>query len=161
MRSQRNDLVSRYDADPGPWRPMYYPITIPVPVTVGISAVGSMTIQNQPFIFLRVGHQILGNTGDPETTGLIQDGQYLIDFKDELSNYQSIPFAASAAFGQGPFGFDVPLGVPIGYPGTKTLTFRLSSTYTRVLTPEEEYFDVQLVVCGVAYWGDLAQLQQG
>ena len=73
QRTNRNALLSAFDADPGPWRPMQYPVTIPVPLEANQSEVGSVTIQNQPFIWMAIGHQIIGNTADPETSGLYQD----------------------------------------------------------------------------------------
>jgi len=153
----RSPLVSRFDADPGPWRPMYYSVEIAVPTEAGGSEVGSVTIQNQPFIWISLGHQIMGNTGDPESSGLYQDGQYDIEMKDEQSNYQNLPIPASASFGGGAFGYLMELPVPIGYAGAKTLTFRLINRYTRILTPEpaEPVFPVKLVLVGVADWGEL------
>jgi hypothetical protein len=153
----RDPLVSRFDADPGPWRDMYYPVTIPVPTAANGSEVGSITINNQPFIWMALGHQIIGNTGDPETSGLYQDGQYSIEMKDEQSNYQSLPVPASATFGGADFGFQIPFPMPIGYPGAKTITFRVINHYTRILTPApaEDVFNVRLVMIGVANWGTL------
>lgn len=158
QRVPRNPLLSRFDADPGPWRPMFYPVNIDVPLEAAQSEIGSVTINNQPFIWMYLGHQIIGNTGDPETSGLFQDGQYMIEMKDEQSNYQSMMFAASAAIGGPGVGYQINLPLPIPYPGTKTLTFRITNNYTRVLTPEpdEPVFRVQLVVAGVADWGRLA-----
>ena len=157
QRIQKNALVSRFDADPGPWRPMYYPVQIPVPLEAGGSEVGSVTINNQPFIWLFLGHQIMGNTADPETSGLYQDGQYDIEMKDEQSNYQHAPIAAGASFGGAQFGYMVELPLPICYPGAKTLTFRVTNRYTRILTPEptEPIFNLQIVIGGVADWGKL------
>lgn len=157
-RIHKNPLLSRFDADPGPWRPMYYALTVPVPLEAGGSEVGSVTIQNQPFIWTFLGHQVIGNTGDPETSGLYQDGQYSIEMKDEQSNYQQAPVCASGAFGGGDFGYSIPLTLPIPYPGTKTLTFRIINHYTRILTPEppEPVFPVKLVIGGMADWGRLA-----
>lgn len=157
QRTLQSTLLSRFDADPGPWRPMYYPVVIDVPVSAGGSEEASVTLNNQPFIWMFLGHQIIGNTGDPETSGLYQDGQYDIEMKDEQSNYQSAPVAASSAFGGGAFGFQIPLTLPIPYPGTKTLTFRITNHYTRILTPEppEAVFRVKLTVGGVINFGTL------
>lgn len=153
----RNNLVGRFDADPGPWRPMYYGLKIDVPLEGGESEIGSVTIQNQPFIWMWTGHQIMGNTHDWESTGLCQDGQYDIEFKDELSNYQNVPIAASAAWGGGEFGFLIPFPVPIAYPGAKTITFRITNAYTRILTPvpDDPVFTLKLVLGGVADWGEM------
>lgn len=157
-RVYKSQLLSRFDADPGAWRPMSYPVTIEVPTVAGGSEEGSVTINNQPFIFTDLGHQIMGNTGDPETSGLYQDGQYDIEWRDEQSNYMSAPVPAAATFGGGAFGYNIPLPLPIAYPGTKTLTFRVTNAYTRILTPQpaEEVFKVKIVVLGIADWGKLA-----
>jgi len=152
---QRSSLLSRFDQDAGPWRPMFYPIEILVPITASESESGSITINNQPFIWQTLGHQIIGNTGDPEASGLYQDGQYDLEFKDEQSNYQSAPVAASAAFGGGAFGFIIPFPFPIPYQGSKTITFRITNRVTRALTPPDDYFRVKLVMIGVADWGAL------
>jgi len=136
---------------------MFYPVNIEVPLAAGGSEEGSVTINNQPFIWMYLGHQIIGNTADAETTGLWQDGQYMIEMKDEQSNYQSSMFAASAAIGGPGVGYQINLPLPIPYPGTKTLTFRITNNYLRVLNPEPDnlVFTVQLVVAGVADWGRL------
>lgn len=155
QRIARNTLLNRFDADPGPWRPMYYPVELDIPVEAGGSEEGSVTINNQPFIWQFIGHQIMGNTGDPLASGLFQDGQYEITMKDEQSNYQSAPIAASASIGSGAFGFMIFLPLPIPYPGTKTLTFRVTNAYTRILSPEAETFRLKLTVGGVADWGEL------
>lgn len=156
-KTDRNSLVSRFDADPGPWRPMFYTVEIPVPLAAGGSEIGSVTIQNQPFIWMALTHQIMGNTADPETSGLYQDGQYDIEFKDELSNYQAQPIPAAASFGGPAVGYGLDLTVPIGYPGSKTITFRVINRYTRILTPDpdEPVFPVKLVLSGVADWGEM------
>lgn len=157
QRVVKNPLVSRFDADPGPWRPMYYPVEIDVPLTAGQSELGSVTINNQPYIWMFLGHQIIGNTADPETSGLYQDGQYDIEMKDDLSNYQLAPICASASFGGGTFGYMIEFPIPICYPGAKTITFRVINRVTRVLTPEpaDDVFTVKLVLGGVQDWGSL------
>lgn len=154
---QRNALLSKFDVDPGPWRPMYYPLTIDVPLEANQSETGSVTINNQPFIFTFIGHQIIGNTGDPETSGLYQDGQYSIEFKDEQSNYQSGPIAAAASWGGPAVGYQIDLPLPIPFPGAKTLTFNITNHYTRILTPDpaEPVFQVKLTIGGIANWGSL------
>jgi hypothetical protein len=156
-KTDRNPLVGRFDSDPGPWRPMYYAVEIPVPLEAGGSEIGSVTIQNQPFIWMFLAHQIMGNTADPETSGLYQDGQYDIEFKDEQSNYQAVPIPAGAAFGGPSGGYQLDLPVPIGYPGAKTITFRITNRYTRILTPDpdEPVFPVKMLMGGVADWGEL------
>lgn len=157
QRIARNSLLGRFDQDAGPWRPMFYGLNIDVPLTGGQSENGSVTIQNQPFIWTHLAHMVLGNTVDWLTTGLINDGQYMVEFKDEQSNYQNIPVAASAAFGQGPVGYALEFPFPIPFAGNKTITFRVTNNYTRVLTPTpaSPVFRVHFVLAGVADWGQL------
>ncbi|OGO03688.1 MAG: hypothetical protein A2Y72_07760 [Chloroflexi bacterium RBG_13_53_26] len=156
-RIDRSSLLGRYDQDAGPWRPMYYGLTINVPLAGGQSESGTVTLNNQPYIWQFLSHMILGNTYDWETTGLMQDGQYMIEFKDEQSNYQNVPVAASAAFGQGKTGYMVEFPFPIPFAGNKTITFRVTNNYTRILTPTPAapVFPVNLVLGGVADWGEL------
>ena len=155
QRIARNTLLNRFDADPGPWRPMFYPVELDVPCIPGGSEEASVTLNNQPFIWQFLGHQIMGNTGDPLASGMHQDGQYDIAMKDEQSNYQSAPIAASASFGQGSVGFMIYLPLPVPYPGTKTLTFRVTNIYQRNLTPESDTYRLKITVGGVADWGEL------
>jgi hypothetical protein len=157
-RIDRSSLLGRFDQDAGPWRPMYYGMTINVPLVGGGSENASITINNQPYIWMFLAHRILGNTVDWETTGLIQDGQYMIEFKDEQSNYQNVPISAAAAFGQAELGFMEEFPFPIPFSGNKTITFRITNNYTRILTPTPAtpVFPVHLVLAGVADWGELS-----
>lgn len=151
-----NDLVSRFDQDPGRWRPMFYPLTISVPVAVNQVGNGSVSLNNQAFIFKSLRHGVIGQldyTTDFTGTGLKDDGMYLIEFKDENSNYQSVGGLASLMFGMRDDWRDLPF--PIPYNGNKVLTFRITNLYTRTIVPRADYFQVGLVVCGIADWGTL------
>lgn len=154
-RMQTNPLVGRFDQDAGPWRPMYYQVEIDVPVTAGQSQDGSLTINNQPYIWTGLGHQIIGNTCDPEGSGLCQDGQYNIEFKDEQSNYTSGPVPAAATWGGPNQGYTLEFPFPIPFAGSKTITFRVTNRHTRVLIPAADTFRVQIVTIGIADWGKL------
>lgn len=145
-------LLGKFDEDPGRWRPYKYETTIEVPVEIDGSGEGTIQILNQPFIMTRITHQIIGNTEDGQATGLYQDGQYYIDWKDELSQYQNDPILAEAGYGSSRFQ-SIPLDCPIPFAGNKTLTFRVINAYTRVLSPESDIFYVQIVVHGIADWG--------
>lgn len=154
-RKQSHPLLSRFDQDPGPWRPFFYRVVINVPVMAGQSEAGSITINNQPYIWTRLSSQIIGATGDPEGSGLYQDGQYEIEFKDQQSNYQAQPVPSAAAFGGPGQGFVVDLPFPVPYAGANTLEFRITNLVTRTLIPEADTFPVKIVMCGVAEWGEL------
>jgi hypothetical protein len=137
---------------------MYYALTIEVPLAEGGNENASITLNNQPYIWCFLGHWILGQTYDWETSGLMQDGQYLIEFKDEQSNYQNVPMCAVPAFGQANSGYMTEFPFPISFAGNKTLTFRVTNNYTRILTPTpaRPVFKVHLVLAGIADWGELA-----
>jgi hypothetical protein len=152
-----NALMGRFDQDPGQWRPMFYAIRIEVPNVIDRSEEGSITINNQPYIWKLLTHQIVGNTGDPEASGLYQDGQYDIEFRDEQSNYGNAPLPADASFGSVRSGYVIPFQYPISFAGAKTLTFRITNRVTRILspTPAEDTFKVAIVMHGIADWGQL------
>lgn len=147
----RNPLLSRYDKDPGRWRPYKYGCLIDVPVTIDESGENTIQILNQPFIMDRISHAIIGPTYDPDASGLAQDGQYLISWHEEQSEYQNQPLLAIPAFGT--HDFPLYLSSPVGFAGNKTLTFRVTNTYTRILTPVAETFKVQIVIHGLSDWG--------
>lgn len=108
-------------------------------------------IMNQPFIMDRISHYIIGPTWDPYASGLAQDGQYYIEWKEEYSEYQNQPLIAAIAYGT--VEFPLYLSSPIGFPGDKTLNFKVTNAYQRILTPVATTFKVQIVLHGVADWG--------
>ena len=150
-----NHLLNQFDMDPGKWRPLYYQTFIDVQVEEGGIGRGSITLNNMPFIFTRLGHQVVGNIADPETSGLYDDGMYTIEFKDEQSNYYKDPILAEPAFGSVNKGFLADLAFPIPYAGNRTINFRIENLVTRTLSPEAETFKVGITCIGVANWGDL------
>jgi hypothetical protein len=149
------NLLNEYDKDPGRWRPLMYPVFIDVPVISGNIGRGSITINAQPFVLVRLTHQIVGNTGDPEASGLYQDGQYTIGFQDEISNYQKQPVMADLAFGSVRSGYFANLAIPIPFAGNRTVSFELANQVQRVLTPVSETFRVSITMIGLADWGEL------
>lgn len=153
--SRWNDLFSRYDIDPGQLRPQMYHVEIDVPVTAGQTGTGSIAINNEPFCMTRITHRIIGNTADPSTSGLYQDGQYDIEWKDEQRNYVDGPINANLMFGWDESGYVLELPFPIPFVGNKTLTFRVTNRVTRTLTPTASYFPVQICLHGIADLGEL------
>lgn len=149
----------KFDKDPGRWLPMFYGVKISVPVIAGGRAEGSITIYNQPFVMRRVTHKIVGSTGDPATSGLYQDNQYDISWRDDNRVFQNDEIGADLMFGSagqiagGPAVLDLPY--PIPYAGNKTITFTVINSYTRVLTPTSDTFVVGICVSGVSNHGDL------
>ena len=151
----KHPLLGRFDLDPGRWRPMYYGVEIGVPVALDGMAQGSITLNNQPFVLTKITHAIVGCTAVPDTTGLYQDGQYTIEFRDEQSNYQNMPIQADALLGSVRVGQFQDLPYPIPFAGNRTLTFRIVNRCLRVLDPVSETFQVAVVLHGVADWGEL------
>lgn len=148
-------LLSVQDLDPERWKPMFYQVTIDVPVLADGRGTGTINTNNQAFVLVRVGHTILGNTMDPETSGLYNDGQYLIQWKDEQRNYSDVPLQANLAFGPHIEGAQRRLAYPVMYSGNHTITFEVTNYYTRVLTPPAENFQVAIIVEGLADWKTL------
>ena len=149
-------LVGKFDVDPGRYRPMYYGVDISVPVIQGGVGQGSITINNQPYIMTRVTHKIVGRTADPDTSGLYQDGQYYLEFKDEQSNYQNGPIPADIMFGSVVSGYVMELPFPLAFAGNKTLTFRITNVPPRALSPTQDYYTVHVAIHGIADWGTLS-----
>jgi len=149
-------LVGKFDVDPGRYRPMYYGLDISVPVLQGGVGQGSVTLNNQPYIMTRIMHKVTGRTATPTTSGLYQDGQYYLEFKDEQSNYQNQPIPADIMFGSVETGFVVELPYPIAFAGNKTLTFRITNVPPRALSPQEDNYTVSIAVHGIADWGTLS-----
>src|SRR4030042_5810327 len=147
----RNPLLSRFDRDPGRWRPFKYGCIVEVGVVEAEFGEANIVIMNQPFIMERITHQIIGQTADPESSGLYQDGQYFLEWRDEPSQYQNQPLLANAAYGS--VEFPLLLSSPVPFAGSKVLTFRITNAYTRILTPEAETFKIMVVIHGLADWG--------
>jgi hypothetical protein len=155
QQRQMLGLMGKFDLDPGRYRPLYYGVTIAVGVDAGAIGRGSISINNMPYIWTHLTHQIVGNTNDYATLGLAQDGQYMIAFKDEQANYQNGPICADMMFGSVRSGYINPLSYPIPFAGNKTLTFEITNLYTRVFDPVAPKFNVMLAMHGVADWGTL------
>jgi len=147
-------LMGRFDADPGRYRPMYYGVEISVPVTTGGVGRGSITINNQPYIMTRITHKIVGRTADSQS-GLFQDGQYDLEFKDEQTNYQNMPLPADIMFGSVATGYLIELPYPIPFAGNKTLSFNITNRVARALSPQQDHFPISVVVHGVMDMGEL------
>ena len=155
MEDRTKHLLGLMDGDPERWKPMVYGLTIDVPVQVDGHAQGSVTTMNQPFILRGVATHILGNTSDYEGTGLVDDGQYLIKWRDEMREYNNIHLNADLLFGpktEGPYRM---LPYPVLYAGNHTISFDILNAYTRVLTPESDFFRIQIALHGLADWGKL------
>lgn len=152
MHSQSDtELLSRFDKDPGRFRPMQYNLLVSVPVLVNGIGRGSISINNQPYIWTYLTHGIVGDVS--AGTGLFQDNQYLISVRDEQSNYQDMSGLALTQFGDANSGRFLPLPYPIPYSGNKTITFEIQNLYNRVIVGDPENFQVQLTMRGVADWG--------
>lgn len=147
----RHPLLSRYDQDPGRYRPWKYGCLVEVPCVADGAAEQTIQLMNQPFIMDRISTAIVGKTYDPVTTGLADDGQYFLEWREEQSQYQNEPLLAKAAYGT--HEFPLYLSAPIAFAGNRTLTFRVTNAYLRVLSPPADEFTVEIVIHGLADWG--------
>jgi hypothetical protein len=146
-------LMSLADLNPARWKPMNYAVSIDVPVAANTPGQGVIQLNNQPIFISRIALLLVGNVGDPETSGLYDDGQMMVTMTDDQRNYQNVPILADLLWGpktNGPFRT---LEYPIFYAGGRTVRFELFSTYTRVLTPVSDTFRAQILMAGLADWG--------
>lgn len=151
----RSPLLAFYDADPAGWR--HYSYSSFVDIGVAANQQGTITLPTmfQPYMWHGFRHSVVGDIDDWETTGLKNDGQYLVEYSDERSQYTSAPTPALLLSGphkEGPFpSFEL----PVFFPANHTITFRMTNIYTRVLTPTAATFRVYVSIYGLQYWGKL------
>lgn len=148
-------FFGEFDLDFNRYKPQWYGVEIEVPITLDGEGSGSITIKDQPFLLYRITHGIIGATYDWETTGRYQDDQYTINLSDDNQVYQNIPINSALMFGSARMGRYLDFAIPVAYSGTRTLNFTIRNLYARVLTPEEDYFKVQICLHGVVDRGDL------
>src|SRR4030042_6675063 len=92
-------LMSPSDLNAARVNPMNYATIIDVPVIANGVGQGVVTFNNQPIFVTRAAMLFLGNTEDPETSGLFQDGQVLIAMNDDQRTYQNQPIHADLLWG--------------------------------------------------------------
>ena len=146
-------LVLPKDLDPERWKPMNYAVNIDVPVAANERGQGYIQLNEQAIFITRASVLFLGNTEDPETSGLYQDGQVLISMNDEMRNYSNIPVHADLLFGPKRAGPFRTLEYPLFYQAAHALRFEIVNVYTRILTPRADTFRVQICLSGLADWG--------
>ena len=146
-------LILPKDLDPERWRPMSYSTLIDVPVEANGRGQGYVQLNEQAIMITRASCMIVGNTMDPETSGLYQDGQYFVSMNDEQRNYSNIPILADLLWGpkiEGPWRT---LEYPLMYHAAHAIRFEVINAYTRILTPTATTFRIQIVLSGLADWG--------
>lgn len=152
-----NPILGKYDIDPGQLRPQWYHCNVSVPVAADGAGISTIRINAQPYTMTRITHKILGDTSNTQS-GLVQDGQYLVEWNDEQSTYVDGPIAADLMWGSNASdvpggGYVMELPYPLAFPGNKSLTFRVTNLILRTLDPEADYFTVQIVLHGIGDWG--------
>lgn len=149
-------IFGRYDKDPGRYRPQWYHVEFDVGVAAGGQGQGSIPINNEPFCIVRMSAKIVGDTANDQS-GIVEDGQYDIEWKDQQHNYVDGPMAANLMWGWNERGYALDFPFPIPYSGNDTLSFRVTNRVTRVPVPTADYFKIQIVVAGIT---DLGELQR-
>ena len=150
-----NPLTAFYDADPAGWKPYFYSEFVDLNVLV--NSEGTMVFQTTfaPFIWTHTTHGIVGNIYDPTSSGLYNDGQYLVMMSDERTNYIDAPVPANLAFGPHQEGEFSEMPQPIFFPANHAVRVELRNLWTRTLTPVSETFRVYFCLRGIQYWGQL------
>lgn len=127
-----------------------YEVTVTIPidamgvVPAGASQPGSVNIVNVPFIAKMITHEIVGVNGLAATFphNMIQDGQYLIEWRTDQHNYQTAPIMAGAGFGT---VYDhIPLSTPQELSAKTTVTVKITNNVQR-----DSALQVQLVFHGL------------
>ena len=152
----KSPLLAWYDADPAGWKPLFYPVFIDLGIAAGARATSVINTIFAPYMWTEVTHGIVGNIDDPETSGLYNDGQYLVSFSDERHNYTNAPTPANLLFGPHKEGSFKELPIPIFFPANHSVNISIENIYARILTPESPTFRVYFLLKGMSYWGDLA-----
>lgn len=155
LRRAAAPLLNFFDLDPERCKPMNYAVNIDVRTIADGQGMGSVTLRNQPFILVKIAHSVIGQTADPESSGLYNDGQYSIEMTDEQRTYGNIALMSDLMAGPKVQGDYPELIYPIYYAGTHTLKFLVTNHYARILSPVSDYFRVQIALLGLADWGTL------
>ena len=143
-------LLNWYDLDPQKWRVFCATCDITLGVDAGEVGAGSIQLLNHPQYVYKMSYQFLGNTGDPESSGLINDGQVLCEWSDQRTNYTISPVSLANLWGPMINGQFPELGLPLYYQGVNVMSFRLTNIFNRILTPESDDFTVQIAAHGIA-----------
>lgn len=155
IRKGSNPLVAFFDADPAGWKPYLYSEFLDLGVAADSQGTIVFRTNFAPMIWTHVTHGIVGNIDDPESSGLYNDGQYLVLVRDERTNYIDKPIPANLAFGPHKEGSFAELPFPIFFPANHAVNFQLTNIWTRVLTPVSETYRVYFALKGNTYWGQL------
>jgi hypothetical protein len=153
--SYAEPLTSFFDRDPAGWKPFWYTGYVDLGVDANSRAVTTISLQFQPFMWIEVAHGIVGNIDDWETSGLNNDGQYLISISDERQVYTQTPTPANHLFGPHKTGEFAPLPIPVFFPANHTIRVGFENIYDRTLTPVSPTFRVYITLRGMHYWGQL------
>jgi len=144
-------LAEQFRGDPSLWRPMTYGKIIDCDVAANARAISTIPLNARPFILCEISHQIVGLLDEDGLT--IQDGQYLISWRDELSGYCNEGIPADLLFGSVRSGIVKMLPYPVFYSGNSTITFEVTNLITRT-NPPTDIFKVALALGGWSYWGN-------
>ena len=155
-----NPLLAFYDADPAGWKPYMYSEYVDLGVAADAQGVMVFNTNFAPYIWTNVTHGVVGNVDDPTSSGLYNDGQYLVRMRDERTNYLDKPIPANLAFGPHKEGEFADLPMPIFFPANHAVNVELTNIWTRVLTPVSETFRVYFAIRGMQYWGQLKPPQE-
>lgn len=148
-------IMGRSDIDPGQLRPQWYHCNVSVPVLANGQGISTIRISDKPFTMTRITSKILGDTTNSQS-GLVQDYQYLVEWKDEQSTYVDGPIAPDLMWGANAgdsAGYIMDFPYPLAYTGNKSLEFRVTNLIARTLVPESDYFTVQICLHGIGDWG--------
>jgi hypothetical protein len=123
-------------------RPKFYQALVECGTAFGAIGRASVTIDNEHFVCQRITHEIVG--ADDEN--LFQDGQYLLEFRDDFRRYTSTPMPPDTIFGSVRHGIFIPLPKELEYIGNRTLSFDITNQLDR--SAYGPTFKVAFILCG-------------
>ena len=139
--------------NPGRWNHYNYSVSVSVGKAAGSTAMCSIQLDTFPYILLGLSGKIIGNTAEPATSGVYQDGQWSIEWKDSKRNFSKGYIPADLLFGNTANGFYRDLTYPVAFDGGQTITFNIRNDVTRPLPGPQETFTVALVTFGIGDFG--------
>lgn len=150
LPTDQAQLYNWNDLDPQIWKVFSFPVNIDVSCAVDGVGRGDAKLLNHRQFITKITHQVLGQTTDPQASGLYQDGQYLIDWKDQKNVFTIEGVQANNLFGPYQQGSFPSLPFPQYYAGVNTIMFTVTNLYTRTLIPASPTFRVQICLHGIA-----------
>jgi len=146
--------MSRFEPDPTVWKSKFYPLIIDCEAKADGVGAGSIPLDNTDFILKRVTHVIIGDTDSAAATD-VQDGQYLVQVRDQSTGYMSGYCQADALLGTPRTGFFMDWPAPTLFTGKSVIKVDMINVWDRTLAGVRQFFRVQWILHGLERWDEV------